>query len=109
MGERGLWYQDKEPKNSKRYLKLDWTDKDFLNSFKGKKIQAIVEEIHPSKAILYSEELGWLGTVNFSEVQVVVLSDKQEGIFLFIKEHKKKQATLKQSDRLSNQVSCTEK
>lgn len=43
MGERGLWYQDKEPQNSKRYLKLDWTDKDFLNSFKGKKIKAVVE------------------------------------------------------------------
>jgi len=79
MGERGLWYQDKEPKNSKRFLKLDWTDKDFLNSFRGKIIRAVVEEIHPSKAVLYSEEHGWMGTVNFSEVQVVVLSDKQEG------------------------------
>ena len=40
----------------------------------------VVEEIHPSKAVVYSKELGWIGTVNFSEVQVVVLSEKQESI-----------------------------
>lgn len=43
-----------------------------------------MEEIHPSKAVLYSQDLGWIGTVNFSEVQVVVLSEKQEGIKNFI-------------------------
>ena len=43
MAERGLWYQDKEPKSSTRYLKLDWSDKEFYESFKDKKIRAIVE------------------------------------------------------------------
>ena len=30
MGERGLWYQSKEPKEALRYLKLDWKDRDFF-------------------------------------------------------------------------------
>ena len=44
----------------------------------------MVEELHPSKAILYSEEIGWIGTVNFSEVQVVVLSEKQQSSLEYI-------------------------
>ena len=43
MGERGQWYEGKEPQNARRYLKLDWTDKDIYNSFKNKKIKAIIE------------------------------------------------------------------
>ena len=101
MGERGMWYQDKEPANAKRYLKLDWTDKDFHNSFKGKKIKAIVEEIHPSKAVIYSEEIGWMGTIHFSEIQVVVLSEKQEST-LKSTQVEKNIATLRRSDPQSN-------
>jgi hypothetical protein len=55
-------------------VKLDWKEQDFFNSFKGKTIKAIIEEIHPSKAVIYCPEVGWMGTINFSEVQVVVLS-----------------------------------
>lgn len=83
MGERGLWSLENKPKGADRYLKLDWTDKSFFESFNGKTIKAVVEEIHPSKAVLYSQDLGWIGTVNFSEVQVVVLSEKQEGKSMF--------------------------
>ena len=25
MGERGLWYQNNEPREAHRYLKLDWS------------------------------------------------------------------------------------
>lgn len=84
MGERGLWSLDNKPKGAERFLKRTWTDKELLDSFKGKKLRAVVEEIHPSKVLLYSEEIGWLGTLNFSEVQVVVLSEKQEGNHPFI-------------------------
>ena len=37
------------------------------------------------RVVLYSEEIGWIGTINVSEVQVVVLSEKQEGIIEFIR------------------------
>ena len=77
MGERGLWYEVKEPENSRRYVKLDWKEQDLLNSFKNKSLRAVIEEIHPSKAMVYCPEIGWMGTINFSEVQVVVLSEKQ--------------------------------
>ena len=40
--------------------------------------------------VLYSEEVGWMGVMNISEVQVVVLSEKQEGIHIFIQVERNK-------------------
>ena len=55
MGERGLWSLDNKPKGADRFVKRAWTDKELFEAVKGKKVRAIVEEIHPSKAVLYSE------------------------------------------------------
>lgn len=43
-------------------------------------IRGIIEEIHPSKAILYFHKEGFIGTINFCDVQVVVLSEKNNSI-----------------------------
>lgn len=44
--------------------------------YKGEKIKGIVEEVHPSKAVIYLPKDEVNITLNFSEVQVVVLSEK---------------------------------
>lgn len=99
MGERGLWSLENKPKGAERYLRKDLTEKDVLAALKGKKVKAVVEEIHPSKVVLYSEELGWLGTVNYSEIQVVVLSEVLQSKNIFIKMDKSK-ATSERLDQL---------
>jgi hypothetical protein len=54
MGERGVWSLENKPKDSERYVKRALTDKELFEAVKGKKVRAVVEEIHPSKAVLYS-------------------------------------------------------
>lgn len=78
MAERGIWSEESKPEGAYRYLKKTWTEKEFFEKFKGQKLKGLVEEIHPSKATIYFAEEGFLTSVTFSEVQVVVLSEKLE-------------------------------
>lgn len=78
MHEIGIWSEEAQPEGSHRYLKKTWTEQEFYNKFSKTKLKGIVEEIHPSKAIIYFSDEGFIGTINFSEVQVVVLSEKSE-------------------------------
>uniref|UniRef100_A0A1J3JA98 Uncharacterized protein n=1 Tax=Noccaea caerulescens TaxID=107243 RepID=A0A1J3JA98_NOCCA len=78
MAERGIWSEETKPEGAYRYLKKTWTEKEFFEKFKGQKLKGLVEEIQPSKAIVYFPEEGFITTLNFSEVQVVVISEKLE-------------------------------
>lgn len=76
MAERGIWSEEAKPEGAHRYLKKGLTEKELFEKFKGQKVKAVVEEIHPSKTLLYFSEEGILTNLSFSEVQVVVLSEK---------------------------------
>jgi hypothetical protein len=43
MSERGLWSEENKPEGAHRYLKRNWTDKEFYEKFKGQKLKALVE------------------------------------------------------------------
>ena len=74
MAERGIWSEESKPENAYRYLKKTWTEKEFYDKFKGQKLKGLIEEVHPSKATIYFPDEGFMTSLNFSEVQVVVLS-----------------------------------
>ncbi len=80
MAERGVWSEENKPEGAYRYLKKTITEKELFEKIKGQKVKALVEEIHPSKALLYFADEGILVNLNFSEVQVVVLSEKLQSI-----------------------------
>ena len=66
MAEKGIWSQENKPHGAYRYLKKTTTDKEFFEKFKGQTIKALVEQVNPSKALLYFENEGFLTTINFS-------------------------------------------
>lgn len=79
-----MWSEETKPENEHRYLKKTWTDKMFFEKYKGENLRGIVEEIHPSKCTVYFYQLGFLSTIVYSEVQVVVLSEKTESILIIM-------------------------
>lgn len=65
--------------------------------YKGEKIKGIVEEVHPSKVVIYLPKDEVNITLNFSEVQVVVLSEKLASK-LFLTQMEKAKITPGRSD-----------
>jgi hypothetical protein len=108
LNDRGIWSEDNKPAGAYRYLKKTVTDKEFFEKFKGQKLGGLVEEIHPSKAVIYFAEEGFLTTLNFSEVQVVVLSEKLASKTLFMQTESPR-ATSEPSDPSSNLPTFTKK
>jgi len=47
-------------------LRKTTTEKEFFEKFKNQRIKGLVEEIHPSKAVLYFPDEGFFTTLNFS-------------------------------------------
>lgn len=77
MGERGVWSEENKPRGAFRYLQKNLAEDQFFKENKGnQKLSGIVEEIHPSKAVVYFPEEGFITTLTFSDIQVVVLSEK---------------------------------
>ena len=65
----------KSQKPEFRFTK-DVEEKEILEKYRGDVIKGLIEDIHPSKATIYLEKDGYVGHLSFSDVQVVVLSEK---------------------------------
>lgn len=52
------------------------TTKQIAEEFSGKTVKGIVEEVQPSKFVIYLPEKGYLFELSSPELQVVVLSEK---------------------------------
>ena len=75
MSESGIWsLEGEEAEGARRYINPKLTEKDVLERYKNAPAKVLVEEVHPSKAVVYFVKDGLIATVHFSEVQVVVLS-----------------------------------
>lgn len=71
----GIWNQEAD-KKAFRELNKNVTEAELIKLYKGQTIKAVIEEVHPSKAVIFLAKENALATLNFSEVQTVVLTEK---------------------------------
>lgn len=87
MSEVGIWNESKDSAALRR-LKADANEEEIIKLYKGEVIKGIVEEVHPSKAVIFLPKDEALVTLNFSEIQAVVLSEKLPSKPIFMKMEK---------------------